>query len=496
MPPTAEDTTDIRNASTTAHLPFPRGAPHPAWRRLSGLVTGADRKHPMTSRQRDALAVLSIEGFLSSIYLILTTSAFLSAFALMLGASDMHMALITSIPSVSNILGLVGAAIAERLGTRRLLTVVTSALSRLLWIPICLLPFLPLDPREALHLFLLLIVISGLMQGVSTNVFQGWIADLVPESLRGRYMGRRNRIINVGSIIAMLAGGAVLDLARDNGAEAFGFAAVFLVAVVFGLGSVEAIRREWEPPMERVAQRGFLRNATRPFRDPDFRGLIACFALLHFSLGFSAPFFFPYLIKDVGVSNTQLASFVVTSLAIGAVFHGIWGPVMDRAGIRPALSINVATIAFIPFLYVASLSGGLFFVYLAWILAGISWSGFSIASMNLPFALSPREGRSYYLAALNIVMGLMFLAGAWISGVMAERIAGWRGEFLGVQFVHYHVLFVISALGRFGSMLLFRRVRDVKNRGLLLTLMYAGELIYLKAAAMPYVGGALKKRPG
>ena len=72
-------------------------------------------------------------------------------------------------------------------------------------------------------------------QGAGT-AWSSWYGDLVPATLRGRYFAGRNRIVHVGTCLAMIAGGLTLQalepaLAGQSGPQGgFGFALVFGVA--------------------------------------------------------------------------------------------------------------------------------------------------------------------------------------------------------------------------------------------------------------------------
>ena len=63
--------------------------------------------------------------------------------------------------------------------------------SRLLWVPMLLIPFVL--PRPSwVGTFLILTLLSCVLANVSAPLWTAWITDLVPEDNRGRYFGRRN----------------------------------------------------------------------------------------------------------------------------------------------------------------------------------------------------------------------------------------------------------------------------------------------------------------
>src|SRR5689334_12226997 len=109
---------------------------------------------PPSAVQR-GLRLSIVEGALSNIHISVTTSAFLTGFALLLGAGDFELGLIAALPFVGQLLQFVGAYLEERLGERRRLVAVTAGLSRSLWAVVAALPFLSALGGARLPIFLL-----------------------------------------------------------------------------------------------------------------------------------------------------------------------------------------------------------------------------------------------------------------------------------------------------------------------------------------------------
>lgn len=437
------------------------------------------------SPTRRALSIFAVEAVFSNAYAILVTGSYLTGFALLLGMGDFELGLLVAIPMVANWMALAGAWLAERFGTRKRLVVGAAIVARMLWAPLMLLPFLPMGTMPRIVAFLVIYAVSSLCSGLSTTVLQSWMADLVPVSLRGRFFGRRNLLINLASILAMLAGGLALDFAKAHGYEQLGYLALFALALVCGSAGTRALNRQVEAAPPRRARRGFVHETMRPLRDLMFRRLVVAFGVLHFGLGISAPFFTAYMLKELHVSYAQVGLFSMTSMAVGMLFHPVWGAAIDRAGVKSAMIFNLCCVAVIPLLYLPSITYGIASVWLGWVMVGVCWSGFNIGATNLSFALSPAEGRDYYLAMLNIVQGATFFVGSVLSGWVAEQIEHLRFVFATMEIVHYHVLFTASSVLRFASVLFFALVPDVRNRGVRAVLVEASENLYSKLASIP-----------
>src|SRR5690349_13825847 len=173
-----------------------------ARRRLRGgtatrAATAASGAALTPSAIQRGLRLSIVEGALSNIHVSVTTSAFLTGFALLLGAGDFELGVIGALPFVGQLFQFVGAYLEERLGQRRLLVAFTAGMSRSLWALIALLPFLGGLAGARLPIFLLVLAISQALVGIAGNAWTSWMSDLVPPRQRGRYFGFRNTVASV-----------------------------------------------------------------------------------------------------------------------------------------------------------------------------------------------------------------------------------------------------------------------------------------------------------
>ena len=78
---------------------------------------------------RRGLRLSIVEGSLSNIHVTVCAGAFLTGFALMLGAGDFELGLIAALPFLGQLFQFVGAYLEERLGERRRMTVISCGVS-------------------------------------------------------------------------------------------------------------------------------------------------------------------------------------------------------------------------------------------------------------------------------------------------------------------------------------------------------------------------------
>ena len=99
------------------------------------------------------------EAAFSTVWASLTTGAFLTGFALWLGADSVAIGLLTAIPTFVGLIQLLSSYTGERRKTRKGFVAGFMLAGRLLWLPILLLPWL-LPHTTAIYPFLLLFSIS------------------------------------------------------------------------------------------------------------------------------------------------------------------------------------------------------------------------------------------------------------------------------------------------------------------------------------------------
>jgi MFS family permease len=447
---------------------------------LVRFFVGTDRKSTFQSDVRQGMLMANVEGMFATVFYILVSGAFLTGYALYIGMNDFHLGLLGAIPAFAIIPGLFGAYAAEGMRSRKKVTIPAVTLNRLLWIPLILLLFVKMSVSAKVWIFLMIYLSAAMVGAMCVSPWQSWISDLVPEQIRGRFFGQRNRILNVASICTLLLGGWLLDGFKGAGRELYGYVTILSAAVVFAGFGIYALHKQYEPPMHPLPTPGFWENFLRPLKDKDYKKVVAAFMVLQFSLGLSAAFFSAYMLKYLNMSFSQISFFTIYSLVLAMFFNPFWGQIVDVVGLRPVLLVNLILVAIIPIIWVFTLSTGSGMLWLVWTLVGVGWCGFDLAAFNLPFALSPKQGRTYYLGVLSIANGGAFFLASIIAGAVVQNLQGLNLHLGPFRIVHYHVLFIASGIGRFISALLFLRVKEGKSKGVLYTVQFTSSIVYTK----------------
>lgn len=394
------------------------------------------------------LRLSTIEALLSSVHGNVTAGAFLTGFALLLGATPFELGVLGALPFVSQLFQFVGAYLEERLGKRRRLTVITSALSRGLWALIALLPFLGGLGSARMSILLVLLIISQALIGIAVNAWTSWMTDLVPPRQRGRYFGFRNTVASITAMISTWGAGALLDYYEQINNDALGYALIFGAAVITAIAGVIVLDRQPEPPIQRRERVRAVELFSAPMRNRPFRGFSLICTGWALVTGIAGPFFNAFGIQTLGLSFTTLALFGVATSAVAIFTQPFIGRLQDRYGSRLVLVCCAIGVVPLPLGWVFSTPTFLLPLWLTSIFSGVFWPGITQGMVNLVMERAPNEGRGAYVAFYGAITGVgTFIAGL-LGGVIASAIGGSLFQLGPFTLTQYSILFVASSIGR------------------------------------------------
>ena len=375
------------------------------------------------------MSMLIHDGICSQIMGVLTSGAFLVAFAVLLGASNLVIGLLAAVGPFCQVLQIPAIFLVERTGRRKLLVVIHAFASRLFWIVVAVIPwFIPEALRIPVLLASLLLYFGlGTVAGCAWN---SWVRDLVPESIMGSYFAKRMAIsVALGAALTLGAG-----FALDYGKRLFSepltvYSIFFAVGAFFGVLGVLFLALTPEPRMARVRPRGIFTVLAEPFRHGNYRQLIFFLGSWNFAVNLAAPFFVVYMLKRLGLSMAWVLGLSVLSQAVNVAFLRIWGRISDRYTNKSVLAVSgplfILSILIWPFTtmperYVLTIP----LLVAIHVIAGISTAGVSLCSGNIALKLAPRGQATAYLAASALVNGLAATAAPILAGIGADWFAG------------------------------------------------------------------------
>jgi MFS family permease len=432
------------------------------------------RTHPVPGRIRRGMRLSVLEGAFSTSFIVLTSGAFLTGYALMLGADDFEIGLLVAIPYLAQFSQIFGAYVIELTAARKSVAVVTLTTGRLFYIFLVFLPFTVFLGGTKVALLLFVIAAASVLVMAGVNAWTSWMGDFIPEQFRGRYFGTRNRYLTIVTILFSLAGGKFLDWFMNNGAEKEGFAWLFGAGVLFALIAFLFLALQPSAPVQRARTGKLWGLLALPLKNRNYRRMLVFFVVFYCGVGFSIPFFNPHMLKNLSMSYFEIAVFSVIISITSFAAYRYWGIAIDRAGNRPVMIICTVIIVTIPLFWLSPQPGIVWPVWLLGVLTGIGWSGFNLAAFNMPIVLSPRENRSFYLAVYSVATGMTIFTASTVAGLVADSLSGMKFTVNSFKLVNYHIIFLISAVIRLSSLVFVRNVEETRDVGVPVLLQFMG----------------------
>ncbi len=382
-----------------------------------------------------------------------TGPTYLSGLAGELHTSVLWVTLLCSAAWIGAVGQLVGAWAYERVPSYKQYTLALASASRALWLlPLFMAAYwyrrggaagFPVGAWCALTA--LVACAAALFGASSATAWSSWVRGLVPEEVRGRFFGERQRYVMVALVGANLVASLCVDW-RPGGSYA-GFAllgVLTLTAAGLSTGLLARVPDAGTPSGHAPnGAREFAQTLLAPLRDPSFRGVVIYGAAFNGALQLASPYFPYYFTRELGIPMSQIAFWTVLTNAGCLLAAGRWGQALDRSAerARPVMRAMGTLVAISPLYYVVQ-SRAFVHAIAPWdyLANGAIWVGYWLALTMLLYRSIPAgAGTALCFSIYTAAAGLCGALGSLTGGALADRLAPWGG---------FRALFVVSALAR------------------------------------------------
>ncbi len=392
-----------------------------------------------------------MEGALSGVMAVFIGGVILTGFALALGANEFIIGLIAALQAGANLLQMRAFRMFERRGHRKSMTIRFAAASRMMWIPICLLAFIPdAYSRERIWLFVMLFAVSVAL-GVYAGVpWVSWLVDLVPEHVRGRFFAQRNLAAGAVGIVLGIAAGKFIDFwdAQAFGPQAYSFVVLIMFGVLFGFRALGLMKKMHDPPMPKTQEElSFWQSLQIPFRDMNFRRLFYFRFMFDFSMGIAGTFYGVYMLQQVSLSFTFVSFLAMIATLVNFLSLRQWGVMLDRFGSKPILKLCLIGKTMFAGLWLFT-TPDTFWLYVAIHMLGVFDAGNAVAIPNLVYKIAPVNRRANYIAVDGTMVGIAASISPLIGGSLAVAASSWSLSMGSFALEHFHFVFLAAFLLR------------------------------------------------
>ena len=348
---------------------------------------------------------------------------YLSAFALLLGASPFQLSVLSALPQLIG----TGAQVASVkllrwFPDRKALIRVGTAGQALAWLPILMLPLL--FPSSGPWLLIFGTALYFGCNHFTTPTWNSFIADHLDEHERGAYFARRAAIMASLSFAALCAAGWLLSLWQDETRSWLGFAVIFTVASAarwasaLALSGVDDVHGTPHPDPSPSFRR-FLAGTSLSFR----RFLVFSGAM-HAAVLIAGPFFVLYMLRDLHLPYWSYGMWLAAGILGQLITLKAWGRFGDRFGNKALLTVTGFMVPFLPMLYL----GGTNLAFLLFVnfFGGVTWGGLALGLQNYVFDAVKPEDRAKAVATYSTINAVGWcigaFAGSWLVTTLPSRI--------------------------------------------------------------------------
>lgn len=348
-----------------------------------------------------SLRYLMFGSVLGTVFTTITSSGtMLTGYFSELGGSALLFGLLSAIPFLAAILQIPASICISRAGSRKKYRIRYGTLARVLWVFIGLIPlFLPANP------FWLRIAALCVLRGLSAGyeafpevTYSPWLADLVPQKIRGRWLSIRDILCNIVSISL----GLLLVLLLEWLPGLTGYILIFVAGGLIGVADILCYLRveDTAPPAEPM--QNLLPVAKQLVHDQPFFHFMLFWAFWLFTAYLANPYTNYYALNRLGLSMsiTTIHGQVIPSV-VSILVAPFWGSLIDRLGNKRVMFLSCTLAALAPMILVFSSTGSAFSFFLYNLLGSAVWSVPFLVSLNMMLCNSPRAQRTSYVAIFH-----------------------------------------------------------------------------------------------
>jgi len=393
------------------------------------------------------------------------TGDYVTPYALALNASNAQIGFLSAfsglIPPISQIFG---SRVMEKYSRKQIIFLFVT-LQALMWLPIALLSLFFWKNLLTNYLPAILIIFYTLYAVLGAIAGPSWfslLGDIVPEKIRGKYFGRRNKICGFVTLISAMIAAFLLDYFKTKGLILLGFSILFVLASFFRLISATTFKKHYEPKLNLNKDYYFsIWQFIKKAPTNNFGRFVLFVASIYIGVTIAGPFFSVYMLKELGFSFTTYMFVNISGSIFSLLFMPIWGKFSDKYGNRELLKIGSIFVSLLPIMWVFSKSS-LYIILVPQLISGIGWAAFNLAASNFIYDSVTPQRRGLCVAYYNILVGVGIFIGGSVGGYLAQYLY----SSLVSKFI---LIFIISGLVRTLASLIFipkiKEIKQVKKMG-------------------------------
>lgn len=395
-------------------------------------------------------------------------------YAKSLGASSTVLGIIAAFTPLMTVFQLPAAQFLDRYGYRQFVLMGWSLRTIFIFL-ITAVPLMTfLDGPTKIAVILAALFVFNLLRGISSAAWMPWMAALVPEERRGRFLSIDQTFMHLGSLLALVASAFVMTGRVDP----WEYSLVFLISAMGATASLAFIRRIPEVAAEETVRRS---SQPVPWRAilsyPPFRELLVFNILFMAVIGSLGVFTIEYL-REFPKFDVSLVLYLSALSFIGALVSlPLVGRFVDEAGSKPvmAFALLLFGVVIIGWFLIAAgiLPASMWIVGVLNFLSGVAGANFNLANVRIVMATMPEMGRNHFFALFTVITSLGLGAAPVMWGVSLDLIGTYEAVTGVFHWKRHSIYFAILFALNLVAFALIRRLHESRDE-------QATSLVYAK----------------
>ncbi len=365
--------------------------------------------------------------------------------------------LFMALPFIANFLQLFAMPALAQWRPSKALTFLSAAAHLASWVVLAvILPWFPQsDPLRAGRWLLAWFLVSSLFGALNAVAWNSWTQEWVPARLRGKFFGRRNRLVQFSALSFLLVAGWVLGHWQ--------YAILALQAIIAGAVLMRAVSlrcmRINPSPIRRPEPDSDLTLADKfavLMRSHSFLLFVGFGCVWFFAANCFGPFYQVFMFDQMGMSAFEVGLTATLAQLGGALSLPVWGQLLDRYGNKPVMVVSLIFWQLSNFFWCFLVPENRAVLFVLWLWSGATGAGFVLGQFTILLRLIPLEAKNLAIG-FNLAITSIFAAAAPIAGgYLLEWALARTNDGLAV----YHACFLVQPVLSLAGLVLLLRVRE------------------------------------
>jgi MFS family permease len=389
-----------------------------------------------------------LEGIAAAIVLNLF-NPFTQMFAKRMGAGDIHIALINSLPPLVAILVLIPCGfLIEKISNKKLVTCILLGFSSMFYAAIAFSPNLSHETRVIVY-----VILMGLMNwpgALYTTTWQAFFSYTFKDRDADYIYTQRSKYGAFFGLLTVLITGLLLSYIPKSDEQRIFiyqlfYAACFLITIVQIIFLTKVRRGSNEDQKVSVTNTPnlALKDIKDIFKNKPFMIFCACTFLFYVTWQMGWPLFFIYNSDYIKVNEFQLGLINVASGLASFLSFSFWNKLAEKKGNSFVIMLGALGLALNPFFYTSNIS--LHWIVIINTIVGAACAGLLLGLFCNLLEILPENNKTIYISIYNTFIN--------ISGFISPLIGVWINRHAGI----YHSMLLIGILRTLGACLFVLR---------------------------------------